>query len=102
MKTYSTMIIPIRIGQHHSQTLIFIIDPTETHSTVFRNSKKKGFIPLKLIMSMDKTPVSVELEIRAYNDSTEEIASYLDSSTQLDTLDVTISSIYRFLQFNRL
>lgn len=45
---------------------------------------------------MDKTPVSVELEIRAYNDSTEEIASYLDSTTQLDTLDVTISSTIRF------
>ena len=51
---------------------------------------------------MDKTPVSVELEIRAYNDSTEEIASYLDSSTQLDTLDVTISSTIRFFDVDLL
>ena len=49
---------------------------------------------------MDKTPVSVELEIRAYNDSTEEIASYLDSTTQLDTLDVTISSTIRFFDID--
>ena len=51
---------------------------------------------------MDKTPVSVELEIRAYNDSTEEIASYLDSTTQLDTLDVTISSTIRFFDIDLL
>lgn len=51
---------------------------------------------------MDKTPVSVELEIRAYNDSTEEIASYLDSTTQLDTLDVTISSTIRFFDVDLL
>ena len=58
--------------------------------------KIKGFVVLKLVSTMDLTPVSVELELKAYNDSTEEIASLLDSSVQLDSLDVIISSRFRF------
>lgn len=42
---------------------------------------------------MDKTPVSVELELKAYKDSTEEIATLLDSTSQLDSMDVIMQSL---------
>ena len=37
-------------------------------------------------------PVSVELEVKAYNNSTNEIATLLDSTSQLDSMDVIMSS----------
>ena len=42
---------------------------------------------------MQRTPVSVELELKAYKDSTEEIATLLDSTSQLDSKDVIMQSL---------
>ena len=42
---------------------------------------------------MERTPVSVELELKAYKDSTEEIATLLDSTSQLDSMDVIMQSL---------
>ena len=41
---------------------------------------------------MSLPPVSVELEVKAYNNSTNEVATLLDSTSQLDSMDVIMSS----------
>lgn len=43
-------------------------------------------------LTMDGTPVSVELELRAYKDSTSKIAELLPESGSMDTMDVIILS----------
>ena len=42
---------------------------------------------------MEGTPISVELELKAYSNSTEEIATLLDTSAQLDSMDVIMQSM---------
>ncbi len=42
---------------------------------------------------MEGTPISVELELKAYRNSTEEIATLLDTSAQLDSMDVIMQSM---------
>ena len=51
-----------------------------------------GLEPRKETFEMSLPPVSVELEMKAYNDSTKEITTLLDSTAQLDSMDVIISS----------
>ena len=51
-----------------------------------------GLEPRKDTSAMSLPPVSVELEMKAYNDSTREITTLLDSTTQLDSMDVIMSS----------
>lgn len=40
---------------------------------------------------MSGANISVELELKAYHNSTEEIATLLDSTSQLDSMDVIIT-----------
>ena len=40
--------------------------------------------------------VSAEIEMKAYRNSTQEIATLLDTSSQLDSIDVIITSIMFF------
>ena len=44
---------------------------------------------------MDGTPVSVELELRAYKDSTSKIEELLPESGSMDTMDVIILSWFQ-------
>lgn len=56
--------------------------------------KNSGFY---LVLRMEGTPISVELELKAYRNSTEEIATLLDTSAQLDSMDVIMQSeLWRF------
>ena len=46
---------------------------------------------------MSGANISVELELKAYRNSTEEIATLLDSSSQLDSMDIIITSTIHIL-----
>ena len=45
---------------------------------------------------MSVANVSAEIEMKAYRNSTQEIATLLDTSSQLDSIDVIITSILLF------